>query len=1215
MKGGMHFYRGSGHGAARYFDEGHRGAEAYYTEQARVAVEIDTWRAGERVGTTLLAESGDLIKWVEGIDPATGEVKGIIRAGGKERQPLRFVEVVVNNPKSLSIVASQNPAVSAVYDRVLARQADEIAKYLSSVAVTRIGPRYAQREVGDLTVETARVLHLTSREGDPHRHIHLMLNTRVQTPDGSWHGLHSAALRQHIRAINERGSRILVTDAELSAVLTAEGYTLGRDGEIDQARGAVELMSKRATQLAANRERIEAAWRAEHPDREPSQRVKNGWDQQAWAEGRPTKPGELETPEQLSERVRGELAVAGFDFTPGARQRAEVERAAPSVGQVDRELVAERAIAVLSSQKSAWSRADLTAEVEAAVSRTGVVGDAQAVTELVEDVEARALAGCLSVLDPEVQTPTAMSRYLTSEAVVNADMRLNLGLAGLAGDNGERDAEGARLADRSGLGAGQSEAVAAVTGSKTLEVVVGPAGTGKTTMLAVAKDRLDATGREMLVVAPTRKAALVAGAEVGTDGASLSKLLYDNGWRWDELGRFTRLSPGDVDPVAGWFYNGPPPGSALSSRSVIVVDEAGLITVDQANALIDLVAESGSALRLIGDPRQLGAVGRGGVMEAAARWSADPVTLDEVHRFLRVGVDEAGLPVTEPDAAYAALSLRLREDPHPEQVIDELIERGAVVVHESRAEAIAAIAKQAAANAANERALAVTVATNEDADALNQETRRLRVQARAVDDGQVASGMNGVRIGQGDRIVTRRNDTARDVANRESWVVEAVTEDGTVHARAAAGERRVVLEAGYLREAAQLGYATTDYGNQGVTADRSVTWVGDATSAGGLYVGATRGRYENVVHVVAEDPEDGRQQLISAANRDRADRGLDVARVRAEADAVPAARPEPAPRRDPEPRHEPPAPEPERPADRARQAVLAQIDRARAARERRLMPEVPAELADWRSAAELDAAAASIDAQLARGLRSLHERPVMPDDVREAEDAADRQRAADARAEAEWHRAEAARIAARRAELVEQATADYFAARDDARTIAAGPGRFNRKAAQVADAEWRRDDLAQRWSDRQLPGAQWTDGSVRYNAERAVDRMLDPDVKLHTTEAKTAEQEAQGFERRIITRASDNEHAARMNETIARQRNTLVAGAERQHADVEHEREVRAERIEDMAPEEVAKLDTARDALLIEQARAVERARVQEPAHHIPPPGPHIEPRGPSLGR
>ena len=187
-----------------------------------------------------------------------------------------------------------------------------------------------------MAVETARVTHLTSREGDPHRHVHLMVNTRVKTADGSWHGLHSAAVRQHIRAVQELGMRVLVSDVGLRRVLAGEGYTLGRGwgdrpgprcgGPVVEAVGLV----------AANRARMEAAWRAAHPGREPSQRVRNGWDQEAWAEGRKAKPGERESPEQLAERVRVELAGAGFDFTPGSRRPVELE-VGVSVGGVDRE--------------------------------------------------------------------------------------------------------------------------------------------------------------------------------------------------------------------------------------------------------------------------------------------------------------------------------------------------------------------------------------------------------------------------------------------------------------------------------------------------------------------------------------------------------------------------------------------------------------------------------------------------------------------------------------------------------------------------------------------------------------------------------------------------------------------------------------------------------------------------------------------------------------
>ena len=98
-----------------------------------------------------------------------------------------------------------------------------------------------------------------------------------------------------------------------------------------------------------------------------------------------------------------------------------------------------------------------------------------------------------------------MSRYLSSPAVAEADMGLNLGLAGLVGPSGARDARGEVLARKAGLDPTQAEAVSALSGTHRLEVVIGPAGTGKTTMLAVARSRLEHQGRHLVLVAPTPK--------------------------------------------------------------------------------------------------------------------------------------------------------------------------------------------------------------------------------------------------------------------------------------------------------------------------------------------------------------------------------------------------------------------------------------------------------------------------------------------------------------------------------------------------------------------------------------------------------------------------------------------------------------------------------------------------------------------------------------
>ena len=50
-----------------------------------------------------------------------------------------------------------------------------------------------------------------------------------------------------------------------------------------------------------------------------------------------------------------------------------------------------------------------------------------------------------------------------------------------------------------------------------------------------------------------------------------------------------------------------------------------------------------------------------------------------------------------------------------------------------------------------------------------------------------------------------------------------------------------------------LGYAVTDYGNQGTTVDHGSVLLGTSLSGGGVYVGATRGRADNTIHIVADD--------------------------------------------------------------------------------------------------------------------------------------------------------------------------------------------------------------------------------------------------------------------------------------------------------------------------------------------------------------------------
>jgi exodeoxyribonuclease V alpha subunit len=114
-------------------------------------------------------------RWVAGYDVDTGGAKGRLRT---DERGLRFVEVVVNGPRTWSLAASQHPDVADAYDAAQEKAAREIIGWLAAHATTRVGARGRQVQVPVDRLEAAVVRHYTSWAGDPHRHLHLQVNAR-----------------------------------------------------------------------------------------------------------------------------------------------------------------------------------------------------------------------------------------------------------------------------------------------------------------------------------------------------------------------------------------------------------------------------------------------------------------------------------------------------------------------------------------------------------------------------------------------------------------------------------------------------------------------------------------------------------------------------------------------------------------------------------------------------------------------------------------------------------------------------------------------------------------------------------------------------------------------------------------------------------------------------------------------------------------------------
>jgi len=175
---------------------------------------------------------------------------------------------------------------------------------------------------------------------------------------------------------------------------------------------------------------------------------------------------------------------------------------------------------------SAWLRTDVSRHV-AALLPPGAAASADDLTHLVDQLTNRAAARCVE-LHPTALGGTRtrrdgrpVSEHVTDRRLTTAPV-LAEEAALLEWANTAVDYDTMPPAPGEDP---QQTAAAAVAGHARLVLVVGPAGTGKTTALVAAVDQLRAQGRPVLGAAPSGKAADVLAGQAGCPAVTLSKLL------------------------------------------------------------------------------------------------------------------------------------------------------------------------------------------------------------------------------------------------------------------------------------------------------------------------------------------------------------------------------------------------------------------------------------------------------------------------------------------------------------------------------------------------------------------------------------------------------------------------------------------------------------------------------------------------------------------
>ncbi len=238
-------------------------------------------------------------------------------------------------------------------------------------------------------------------------------------------------------------------------------------------------------------------------------------------------------------------------------------------------------VTMVSAQQSSWSRADVLraiCDVQRPVSQMS----GRRWLDTVERAADRVLEHCVD-LDPPDATrrrasdgrslwiePTA-PRF-TSEAVLAEEENIIT----WAIDAQTGPPAPSTTIQRDGLDVLQADAAASVAGHDRLVMVVGPAGAGKTRMLAAVVDDIHRQRRPVFGLAPTAKAARVLERDTGMRADTIAKLLHE--WRRDE--RPHPSSPQTDEATAGAITGADDsrrPGRAETLRSCAYTVRDGII--------------------------------------------------------------------------------------------------------------------------------------------------------------------------------------------------------------------------------------------------------------------------------------------------------------------------------------------------------------------------------------------------------------------------------------------------------------------------------------------------------------------------------------------------------------------------------------------------------------------------------------------------------------
>ena len=743
----------AGADVAAYYEQLAR--EDYYTHGGEPPGQ---WRGAgaTELGLVGQIDKGTLKPLLAGFDPHT-DAALVQNAGPKH---LAGWDLTFSAPKSVSVLWSQaNPSARQIIQAAQQAAVDRTLQFIEThAAYTRRGHgSKIQEPVEGIVVATFE--HSTSRQQDPQMHTHCLIANTAPRIDGTWGSLDSRHLYRWKMAAGA------IYRAELAEQLQQRlQLGISQDGHSFRVHGipkAVEKhFSKRAEQIqehmhqrgltSAKAAAVAALDSREQKDSIDRPALFQSWQQEGVVLGfgpteahdfltvppLPNNPIQAPEPKMLLET----LTETASTFTEQAIWRSVAEANQGVTGYTGVQSQVEQ---IMQHDELVWLGRDKKG-MQRYSTRSLLALEHEMVTAAV-----KRRGENLHPVSTSVLTSVLSKQTLSAEQIV-AVKHLTQGIDGVS-------------------------------------CVVGMAGTGKSYLLAAAKQIWQQSGYQVQGAALSGKATLGLEKDAQIPSQTLHRLLQqlDN----DEI--------------------------KLTAKDIVVIDEAGMIGSRMMHRLLGHAHRSGAKVALIGDHRQLQPIDAGGAFRALEerlqstklidiRRQRQPWAQRAVHQF-------ASGRALEALAAYH--------------------QRGLLSIEGTKDEAIAAMTRAwlSLRNDHPDQSVLMLASTRQENEQLNQSVRdKLKSAGQLQTSIPVSTDQGRREFSLGDRILFSRNSTLYGVKNGTLGTLERISERGPLgtvfHVRLDDGRLSSFNPKHY--SAIDHGYALTTHKAQGVTVDQTLILAG-----------------------------------------------------------------------------------------------------------------------------------------------------------------------------------------------------------------------------------------------------------------------------------------------------------------------------------------------------------------------------------------------------